>query len=82
MCNYALDYISRVYRLGYVKADSRENPSEAGKATLAQCVSQFLTVRYEPEAITKHPHPCPRETDSRQLGRPLWKCSDQQPHSS
>jgi integrase len=47
----ALDYISRVYSLGYVKADWRENPSEAGKATLAQCVSQFLTVRYEPGAV-------------------------------
>jgi hypothetical protein len=50
----ALDYISRVYSVGYVKADLRENPIEAGKATLAQCVSQFLMVRYEPEQITNN----------------------------
>jgi integrase/recombinase XerD len=44
----ALDYISRVYSLGYVKADWRENSAENGKLALAQCVSQFLMVRYEP----------------------------------
>ena len=44
----ALDYISRVYADGYVKADLREDPIEAGKLTLSQCVTHFLTVRYEP----------------------------------
>jgi hypothetical protein len=42
------------FSVGYVKADLRENPIEAGKATLAQCVSQFLMVRYEPEQITNN----------------------------
>ena len=49
----ALDYISRVYSLGYMKADLRENPIDAGKATLAQCVSQFLLIRYEPADVTR-----------------------------
>jgi hypothetical protein len=41
----ALDYISRVYSAGYAKADIRQTPVEAGKATLAQCTQQFLGVR-------------------------------------
>jgi integrase len=44
----ALDYISRIFRSGYVRADIRQSPVEIGKATLSQCVTQFLVVRYEP----------------------------------
>jgi integrase len=50
----ALDYINRLFTLGYAKADWREQPSENGKLPVADAVSDFLTQRYRPEQMTNN----------------------------
>ena len=78
----ALDYISRVYSLGYVKADWRENPSEVGKATLAQCVSQFLLPALRTFDTNRQPHLGAGASNPEQPHQPLRQRSDRLPHTS
>jgi integrase len=50
----ALDYINRLFTLGYAKADWREQTLENGKLPVSDAVSDFLMRRYRPDQVTNN----------------------------